>query len=59
MTTSFRGNSQDPLMILKPKFLKSIALLKSLPIAVFLGLFTSKNESISVKILLYVSDFFS
>ena len=39
MKSSFQDNSEDPLMILKPKYLKFIALLKSIPIAVFLGLF--------------------
>ena len=39
MKSSVRGNSGDPLIILKPKFLILVSLLKSLPIAVFLGLF--------------------
>ncbi len=39
MKSSIRGNSEQPLVILKPKFLKFIALLKSIPMAVFLGLF--------------------
>ncbi|MFX0087348.1 MAG: PH domain-containing protein [Candidatus Hodarchaeota archaeon] len=39
MKSSIRGNSEQPLVILKPKFLKLVALLKSIPIAVFLGLF--------------------
>lgn len=39
MKSSIRGNSENSLMILKPKFLKSVALLKSLPVAFFLGLF--------------------
>ncbi|MFX0014089.1 MAG: PH domain-containing protein [Promethearchaeota archaeon] len=39
MKSSFQGYSEEPLVILKPKYLKLIALLKSIPIAVFLGLF--------------------
>ncbi|MFX1282580.1 MAG: PH domain-containing protein [Promethearchaeota archaeon] len=39
MKSSIQGNSEKPLVILKPKFLKLIGLLKSIPIAIFLGLF--------------------
>jgi len=38
MKSSIRDNSEGALVILKPKYLKFIALLKSIPIAVFLGL---------------------
>ncbi|MFX0184359.1 MAG: PH domain-containing protein [Candidatus Hodarchaeota archaeon] len=39
MKSSIRSNSEVPIVILKPKFLSFIALLKSLPLAIFLGLF--------------------
>jgi len=39
LSSSFRDKSEQPLLILKPRFLTFIALIKSLGIAVFLGLF--------------------
>ncbi|MFX0123574.1 MAG: PH domain-containing protein [Candidatus Hodarchaeota archaeon] len=39
MKSSFQGTYEEPLIILKPRFLKFVAFLKSLPVGVFLGLF--------------------
>ncbi|UCG89576.1 MAG: PH domain-containing protein [Candidatus Heimdallarchaeota archaeon] len=39
MKSSIQGTSEEPLVIIKPKFLTFVAVLKSLPVAVFLGLF--------------------
>ena len=39
MKSSILGKSEEPLVILKPKYLKLVALLKSIPVAFFLGFF--------------------
>ncbi|WP_455142867.1 PH domain-containing protein [Candidatus Hodarchaeum mangrovi] len=39
MKSAIRENTEEPFLILKPKFLMFIALIKSLAIAIFLGLF--------------------